>query len=129
MIGLTMAVQLGFRRYFNFRTRATRSEFWWWVLFTIVSAIVLTVLVDVTLGTYDRESKEGLISGIFRAIVFIPSISIGARRLHDVNRSGWWQLMWLISWLIVPLIILIVWFSRQGDRQTNQYGLSPIMHD
>jgi uncharacterized membrane protein YhaH (DUF805 family) len=123
MVGFVQAIQLGFRHYFDFRGRSTRSEFWWWTLFTIITATALIVLVDLPLGTYDRETNSGLISGIFRTAVLIPSLAVGARRLHDINRSGWWLLMWLVFWLIVPLVILIVWHCKKGDIRNNTMDL------
>ena len=118
MISFVGAIQFGFRRYFDFRGRSTRAEFWWWVLFTVIVVIGLT-LVDVSLGTYDHEHDSGLLSGLFRLATLIPSLSVGARRLHDINRSGWWQLMWLIGWLIVPAVILIIWFCRKSNMQND----------
>ena len=118
MISFVAAIQFGFRRYFDFSGRSTRAEFWWWILFTVIVVIALT-LVDVSLGTYDHENDAGLLSGLFRLATLIPSLSLGARRLHDINRSGWWQLMWLISWLIVPAVILIIWFCRKSNMQND----------
>ena len=122
MIGFTLAIQLGFRRYFTFKGRSTRAEFWWWILFTVIVSTVLTVLVDLPLGTYDYETNSGLIGGLFRLCVLIPSLAVSARRLHDINRSGWWQLLWL---LIVPIVILIVWYCKTGQAGTNKYGPDP----
>ena len=118
MISFVGAIQFGFRRYFDFRGRSTRAEFWWWVLFTVIVVIGLT-LVDVSLGTYDHENDVGLLSGLFRLATLIPGLAVGARRLHDINRSGWWQLMWLIGWLIVPAVILIIWSCRKSDMQND----------
>jgi uncharacterized membrane protein YhaH (DUF805 family) len=117
MISFVGAIQSGFRRYFDFRGRSTRAEFWWWILFTMIVVIGLS-LADVSLGTYDQE-KGGLLSGLFRLATLIPSVAVGARRLHDINRSGWWQLMWLIGWLIVPAVILIIWFCKKSDMQND----------
>ena len=117
MISFVGAIQFGFRHYFDFRGRSTRAEFWWWVLFTVIVVIGLS-LVDVSLGTYDEETG-GLLSGLFRLATLIPSMAVGARRLHDINRSGWWQLMWLIGWLIVPAVILIIWFCKKSVIQND----------
>ena len=65
------------------------------------------------------KKQGGLLSGLFRLATLIPSMAVGARRLHDINRSGWWQLMWLIGWLIVPAVILIIWFCKKSVIQND----------
>ena len=64
-----------------------------------------------------------VLSGIFRLATFIPSFALGARRLHDINRSGWWQLLWFA--ILIGWIILIVWAIKQGDKGPNKYGPDP----
>ena len=54
---------------------------------------------------------------------FIPSIAVGARRLHDIGKSGWLQLLGIIP--IVGLIILIVWWAKEGDKEDNAFGAAP----
>ena len=83
---------MGFRKAFDFKSRSQRAEFWWWVLFTFIAGIVLS-FVDTALGTT-------LLSSGFSLATFIPNLSVTARRLHDTNRSGWWQVM--------PYALLIV---------------------
>jgi len=79
-------------KYYSFNGRATRSEYWIWIIFTIVVGTLLGG-VDITIGTYiEKESGDviGLLSTLFHIIVFLPSFTVGIRRLHDVNKSGWW---------------------------------------
>lgn len=121
-IGFSDAIVLGFKRYFDFRSRATRAEYWWWALFSLGTALILTG-VDMGIGTYNYDSSNGLLSGVFRLAILIPSFALGARRLHDINRSGWWQLLWLV--LLIGWIILIVWATRKGDEGPNQHGSDP----
>jgi uncharacterized membrane protein YhaH (DUF805 family) len=74
-------------------------------------------------GLFDVESGIGLLSGIYSLAVLIPSISVGVRRLHDTNRTGWWLLISLIPLLgIIILIVLMVLDSQPDD---NQYGPNP----
>ena len=80
------AIRLGFQHYFDFRSRSTRAEYWWWVLFTVLVTIIFAV-VDMMTGTFNMQSGSGLLSGLFRLAVFIPSLALGARRLHDINKS------------------------------------------
>jgi len=81
--------------------------------------------VDVAIGTYNHETQKGLLSGLFGLGMLIPGLALGARRLHDINKSGWWLLMWLICWLIIPLIVLLVWAAKHGDNGPNKYGSDP----
>ena len=117
-ISFSDAVQLGFKRYFDFHRRSSRVEYWWWALFTIIGVLALLILENIA-------DIPGALSGIFRLATLIPSFAVGARRLHDINKSGWWQLMWLVGFLIVPIIVLLWWATRQSDEGTNKYGLNP----
>ena len=65
------------------------------------------------------------LSDLWWLATLIPSLSMGIRRLHDINKSGWWLLMWLICWLIIPLIVLMVWAAKNGDNGPNKYGANP----
>jgi uncharacterized membrane protein YhaH (DUF805 family) len=88
-----------FSKYAMFDGRASRSEFWWFFLFTfLVSAAT--------------SSVNETLSGLFSLGVLLPSLAVGARRLHDVNKSGWFLLLWLIP--IIGWIILIVWAVQEG---------------
>ena len=128
MVSFQNAVGLGFQHYFDFKGRSTRSEYWWWLLFVVLAGIALTI-VDMGIGTFNYESGDGLLSGLFKLATLIPGLALGARRLHDINKSAWWLLMWLSFLLIIPMIIpvivLVVWAARQGDNETNRYGPVP----
>ncbi|MBX2864678.1 MAG: DUF805 domain-containing protein [Leptolyngbyaceae cyanobacterium MAG.088] len=103
-------------KYADFEGRARRSEFWYFVLFNILASIVLSII-DGVLGT------NGILGGIYSLGVLVPSVAVGARRLHDTGRSGWWQLIALIP-LIGP-IVLIVFCVQEGSFERNAYGPSP----
>ena len=102
-----------FKNYVNFEGRATRPEYWWFVLAYAIVNIILSLIPRV--GT--------ILSGILGLAVLIPSIGVGVRRLHDINKSGWWYLLILIP--LVGAIILIVWFVKPSDNGENQYGERP----
>ncbi len=85
------------------------------LLFYIIIYLVLSV-VDYVLGTQ-------FLTLIFSLAVLVPSIAIGTRRLHDINRSGWWQLLYFIP--IIGMIILIIWFVTDSDSGINQFGENP----
>ena len=103
-----------------FEGRAHRTEFWMFVLVSLIVSIILGVI-DGLIGSYG--SAGGLLQGLYSLAVLIPSLAVGARRLHDIDRSGWWLLLGLIP--IVGIIILIVWFATEGKPGTNTYGPNP----
>ena len=115
--------------YVNFNGRARRKEFWIFQLFLIIISTICFVL-DNILGTVITidAGPAGLISspygwlyflcGIFH---FLPSLSVLVRRLHDVGKSGWWQ---LIAFTIVGLIPLIIWLATEGTKKNNSHGKS-----
>ena len=101
--------------YANFSGRARRSEFWWWFLFTFLVGIVAQI-VDAAIGMP--------ILYIITVLGFlIPNIAVSVRRMHDIGRSGWWVLIFLIP--IVNLIMLLVWFTQRGTVGDNEYGGDP----
>ena len=119
MVSFPDAIRLGFQHYFDFRSRSTRAEYWWWLLFVILTQQALNV-VNIRIGI------------LFGLAVLIPGLALGTRRLHDINKSGWWLLMWfgifLIRFgifLIAPVIVLIVWHTKPSDEGTNKYGPDP----
>src|SRR5688572_1621716 len=81
---------LPLRKYAVFNGRARRSEFWWFALLTGILGLLLDA-VDSATG-----SEVGLIGGIYNLALVIPSLSVTVRRLHDINRSGWWLMIFVI---------------------------------
>jgi uncharacterized membrane protein YhaH (DUF805 family) len=114
------AVKICFNKYVGFSGRARRSEFWWWVLFTFLLGIVASII-DSILGTRS-SSGSGLVSSLVNLAVLLPSLAVGARRLHDTGRSGWWQLLWIA--IVIGWIFLIIWLC-QDSHGDNKYGPSP----
>nr|WP_325253515.1 DUF805 domain-containing protein [Amylibacter sp.] len=106
------AVKTVFSKYVDFSGRATRPEFWWWVLFVFVASLILTTI-DTILGLT-------LFSPLFSLATLLPGLAVSARRLHDINRSGWWQLIMLIP--LIGFIILIFWYTRPSDQGANRFG-------
>ena len=109
------------KKYAVFSGRAQRAEFWYFILFSIIVSILLTV-VDIMLGLYNPKSGMGVLSGIYALAILIPSIAVGTRRLHDIGKSGWWQFIALIP--ILGAIVLIVWFAIDS-KEDNKYGKNP----
>ena len=79
-----------FKKFSVFDGRARKSEFWWFQLFCIIAQIVGGVL-DHLFG----YSETGAFEWVAYIIILLPSLAVGARRLHDTGRSGWWQLLYL----------------------------------
>ena len=104
------AVKQCFTKYVGFEGRARRSEYWWWVLFVVVVSVVL--------GTV----RAGMLGNLFSLATLLPSLAVGARRLHDIGKSGWWQLVALI-----PLIgwILLIYWAVQPSEGDNAHGPAP----
>lgn len=108
------------KKYAVFEGRAHRTEFWMFVLVSLIIGLVLTI-VDVSIGTYGDYG--GLLNGIYSLAILVPSIAVGARRLHDIGRTGWWQLLALIP--VIGTIILIVWWAKAGEPAPNEWGRNP----
>jgi uncharacterized membrane protein YhaH (DUF805 family) len=100
----TESIQTCFSKYADFNGRATKSEFWWWVLFVVLATLAANVLSD----------KLGLLVSIG---TLLPYIAVTARRLHDTNRSGWWQLIGIIP--VIGWIIMIVWCAQDSASQSE----------
>lgn len=100
------------QKYANFSGRAIRSEYWWFFLAYIIAYIVLAI-VDYVLGVQ-------LLTAILALGLLIPSIGVGVRRLHDLDKSGWWLLLCLIP--IVGGLVLLYWFCQPGTPGANQFG-------
>ena len=109
------------KNYAIFSGRARRSEFWFFVLFYFIG-IFITFFLDGMLGTFNEEAGLGLFSGVFLLGHIIPSISVSVRRLHDINKSGWWYLLNLVP-LIGPLVLLF--FAILDSTPDNEYGSNP----
>jgi uncharacterized membrane protein YhaH (DUF805 family) len=104
-----------FANYANFKGRSTRSDYWWVVLCNIIIGFVLGFL-DGLLGT----EIFYIISYIYDIVILIPGIAISVRRLHDINKSGWYCLIALIPF--VGSIILLIYMCTASVNEGNQYG-------
>jgi len=109
------AIQSGFSNYVNFSGRAQRSAYWWWFLFVIIVDIVAS-LIDGMLGVQIVAALAGL-------AMLLPSIAVGVRRLHDLDKSGWWLLIGLIP--LIGAIVLIIFFVQKGTTGPNRFGPDP----
>jgi uncharacterized membrane protein YhaH (DUF805 family) len=101
------AVQVCLRKYVDFQGRASRSEYWYFFLFTVLAGLVAAAF-------------SVRLENAVNVLLFLPTMSAGARRLHDIGRSGWSLLWWLIP--ILGWIIIIARLARAGDPGPNAYG-------
>lgn len=113
-MGFSDAVSSVLGQYANFSGRARRSEFWFWALALFVAGIVINVI-DLVIGNQ-------VINYLFALAVLIPNLAVGARRLHDTGRSGFWQFIGLIP-LIGVIVLIIFWV--QDSQPANAHGPSP----
>ena len=101
------------KKYAVFSGRSRRKEYWYFVLFNIIVSIVLG-WIDALLGTRGSYAGAGLLSGIYGLAVLIPTLAVTVRRLHDIDRTGWWILIGLVP--LIGAIVLLVFALLTGRR-------------
>lgn len=99
-----------FKKFADFKGRARRREFWYFELFCVLLSLLLSFM------------NEDLAT-LAMLITLIPNIAVNVRRLHDIDRSGWWMLIALVP--IVGVLLLLFWATQEGNPTANQYGESP----
>ena len=143
-MGFVDAIKSFYGRYFDFKGRSSRSEFWWYALFSTIVGIVLmlpwmggymSMVSSMSAGgTPDMAGVFGLTSipyFLFMLANIIPGIALNVRRFHDHDRSGWWFLLMYIL-MIIPLIglivviVYIVFMCRRGTVGPNRFGMDPL---
>jgi|LakMenE01Jun11ns_1017448.scaffolds.fasta_scaffold9832070_2 uncharacterized membrane protein YhaH (DUF805 family) len=107
------AIKSGFSHYAKFSGRASRPEFWWFILFASIIGVVLNLI--------DNAIGWGIIlSAIWSLVILLPVLGLYFRRLHDTDRSAWWLLLMLIPF--IGTIVLIVFWASKGTADTNKFG-------
>ena len=116
-------------KYSMFSGRATRSEFWYFALFNLIMT-TLFVVSDMLLGTVipipmdtGVTSDIGL-SALYSFVVFLPSLALSFRRLHDIGKSAWWLFIVLIP--VIGFFILLYFYVKAGDTTANKYGTNAL---
>ena len=104
------AVKTCLTKYVDFTGRAGRSEFWWFFLFQVVVSVVLSIF---------SEALQGL-AGL---LLLLPAIAVGTRRLHDIGKSGWFQLLAFVP--VVGWLVLLYWFVQPSAAGSNAWGSGP----
>jgi uncharacterized membrane protein YhaH (DUF805 family) len=115
-MGFGQAISSGFSNYVNFSGRSSRSEYWFWVLFVLIADVV-AIAIDAAIGMQ-------IVSSLFGLAVLLPGLAVTVRRLHDLDRTGWWIFLGLIP--LVGAIILIIWFCSKGTDGPNRFGPDPL---
>ena len=101
-----------------FRT-TVRSEYWFWVLFTIIGGLATG-----SLGyAFFLDATGSPLNGVFELVTFLPSLGMSVRRLHDIDRTGWWV---LIALTIIGAFVLIYWACKKGTPGPNRFGPEPF---
>lgn len=119
------AVTTVLSKYATFSGRAPRPEYWWWVLFVfillMVAQIVDAALIVPLLGIEPvGENPARPLSFLLGLALILPNIAVGVRRLHDIDKSGWWILLGLIP--ILGTLVLIYFFVQKGTEGGNRFG-------
>ena len=122
-MNLAQSIESGFSNYFNFNSRSSRSEFWFFQLFLFIASAVVGLADGIITSTLGIPLFLQVVWGLF---TLIPSISIAVRRLHDIDKSGWWLLLHII--ILFGSIVLLI-FHIKNTQGPNKYGeghLKPI---
>lgn len=110
------AIKLGFIGYVVWNARSTRAEYWWWTLFIVLVFLGVSII--------DSVATFGALTLIFYLAIFLPTLSVTIRRLHDINRSGGWFWIGLIP--IVGAIIQLVFFCTESSRYATRWNRSLV---
>lgn len=103
------------KKFSDFKGRSRRQEFWTFFL--------INFLIGIGLGIVDSMLGTQVLGALYGLVMLIPGLAVGARRLHDIGRTGWWQLIALIP--IIGVIVLIVFYVQDSDPGDNRFGANP----
>ena len=118
------AVKSYFVRWNDFKTRSSRSEYWWATLFSVLVSLV-SELVNVAIASNPSALTLTIAILVLILLIFmmIASLALVVRRLHDIDKSGWW---YLLIFTIIGIIPLIIWFCSKGTEGENRFGENPL---
>ena len=131
-MSFTNAVKAYFLKWNDFRTRSSRSEYWWATLFITFASFPIGFVVGGLIGfifAFGGFSESAMETAVVITIlpvqlfIIISSTCLVIRRLHDVGRSGWW---YLIIFTTVGMIPLLVWYCTKGTEGDNRFGKDPL---
>lgn len=126
-VPFNIAISRALSNYCNFTGRASRSEYWWWVLFTLIIAFAFGICQGLFIGLLGSDSILAkcfdYLQWVWDLAILLPSWGLLFRRLHDIGKSGWnclWGLLPIVGWIIV-----LVYLLRDSEMHPNQYGPVP----
>ena len=115
-------------KYATFDGRASRSEYWWFTL----GNVLLSLVIEFVFGIFDMGETAISIYSIF---IFIPSIAVSVRRLHDIGKSGWYYLvfavsLFLMTWvsflmMLLAFLLFLYWVCKASEQGPNRFGEQP----
>jgi uncharacterized membrane protein YhaH (DUF805 family) len=109
----------------NFSGRASRSEFWYFVLASaILGAIIGGIELTTGLISIENPNATGPLSSILNLLLAIPSISVTSRRLQDYGYSGWWQLSYIT---VIGIFVVLIWCMLPAKEDENDWGKNPLL--
>ena len=120
-MGFTDSLNSCFENYTSFSGRAARAEYWWFAVFIAAVYFIATTADSVVFGSDSRLQLFGLVAAV---ALFMPALSVSIRRLHDLDRSGWWLLVALVP--IFGAVVLLLWYFSRGTYGSNRYGPDPL---
>ena len=123
-MGFQEAVRSVLRQYAVFVGRASRSEYWWFVLFNVLTTAVAAVLDLMLFGGEGSFLGGSPLETLWSLILLLPNLAVTVRRLHDTGRVGWWLLIGLVP--VIGWIVLLFWMVQRGDAGPNAYGPDPL---
>ena len=110
----------------NFSGRASRSEFWYFMLASIILGLIFSLIELATgLVSIEESSATGPLSSILNLLLAIPSIAVTSRRLQDYGYSGWWQLSYIT---LIGIFVVLLWCMLPAKEDENQWGRSPLLN-
>jgi uncharacterized membrane protein YhaH (DUF805 family) len=115
----TGSVALCLRRYFQFTGRAPRAEYWYFTLFAFLTGVAADLADLICFGP-----NHEIFASIASLALLIPGLAVWTRRMHDLDRTGWWWLLMFVP--VIGWMILLVWACTRGTRGPNRYGPDPL---
>ena len=119
------AIKSCWKKYATFSGRACRAEYWYWTLFVSLVIIIyytLAITLEITLEDVVSPELVLLLMAIPQFLLFMPSLSVCVRRLHDIGKSGWMLLIGLIPYIGSIILLILYCKDSMGD---NEYGTNP----
>lgn len=99
------SIKVCFGKYADFSGRASRSEYWWFMLFLVLASLAISMI-------------SPILSGLFSIGTLLPALAAATRRLHDTNRSGWWQLIAFVP--VIGFIVIVIFLAQEGKAGVDK---------